>query len=324
MKRREFGIVLGAAISWPLFAFAQRPSRAPRIGVLFPGPPAIYATQLMELRQGLHERGYAEPQTLELIVRYSGNELERLPTLAQELVSNGPDIIVTSSTPGVRAVMTATSTIPIVIGAAADPVGSGLVASLAKPGGNVTGQTLLIPDLAAKQAELIKEFVPELTRIGVLRGRGEGAQAVQMISTAVTALGIKPDFEEVESLDEIGPALDRMVDSQYEALLLVDGPTLNSRGEALAALALSHHLPTISTLRLFVERGSLVAYGPNLGGMYRRVSYFIDRILKGAHPGSLPIEQPNSFELVINQQTAKSLGLVIPTSILARADELLE
>jgi putative ABC transport system substrate-binding protein len=182
----------------------------------------------------------------------------------------------------------------------------------------------LIPDLAAKQLELISEFVPRLARIGVLRGRREGAQAMETIRTAAIALGIESHFEDLESHTEIASAFDRLADAQCEAIILVDGPTLNPQRELIARLALSHRLPTISTLRLFVEAGSLVAYGPSLGTMWRRAAYYVDRILKGAQPSELPIEQPSSFELVINQRTANLLGLVIAKSLLARADEVIE
>jgi putative ABC transport system substrate-binding protein len=324
MKRRELLKVLGGAVGWPLAVAAQERRRRPRIGVLLAGPPAAFANRIADLRRGLEEHGYAEPERLELIFRYSETEPDRLPALARELVADDVDMIVTSATPGVRAAMAATSTIPIVIAAAADVVGSGLVASLARPGGNVTGLTLLIPDLAGKQLELIREFVPGLTRVGALRGQGEGAQAFETIRAAAAAYGIEPHFEDMDSYAGIASAFARMRDARCQAVILVDGPALNSARETVAENALIHRMPTVSTLRLFVDAGSLVAYGPNLGMMWRRAAYYVDRILKGASPRELPVEQPSAFELVINQKTAGLLGLTLSGALLARADEVIE
>lgn len=325
MKRREFLKILGTSVSWPLSALAQESSRQrPRIGVLLPGPPATYAKPMVEFRRGLEAHRYVEPQTLELILRYSGTEFDRLPALARELVAAGVDVIVTSATPGVRAAMAATSTIPIVIAAAADVVGSGLVASLARPGGNVTGMTLLIPDLGAKQVELIRELVPGLGKVGVLRGRGEGAQAFETIRAALATVGVEPHFEETDSHAGITSAFARFKGAQCQAVVLIDGPTLNSARDLIAETALIHQMATVSTLRIFVDAGSLVAYGPNLGLMWRRAAYFVDRILKGVAPRELPVEQPKAFELVINQKTAKALNLSVSASLLARADEVIE
>lgn len=325
MRRRNFIVSTGVAAFWPFLATAQLQRRAtPRIGVLLPGPPETYVGPIANFRRGLAERGYREPQTVELDLRYSGAEPALLPVLAQQLVSGGVDVVVTSATPGVRAAMAATSTVPIVIAAAADVVGAGLVASLARPGGNVTGLTLLIPDLAAKQLQLIKEFVPMLARVGILRGRAEGAQAPETIRAAGITLKIEVHFEEIDSAMEIPSAFDRIAKAQCQALLLVDGPTLNPARELVATLALKYRLPAISTLRLFVEAGSLVAYGPNVGMMWHRAAYYVDRILRGEKPGDLPIEQPNAFELVINRKTAKYLGLEVPNSLMVRADEIIE
>jgi putative tryptophan/tyrosine transport system substrate-binding protein len=322
MQRRSFLRALSGLVICPTLAIAQGKHR-PRIGVLMPGTPTSYVARLDELRRGLKDYGYQEPQTMELIVRY-GTAPDQLLALAQELVNLGVDLIVTNATPGARAAMAATAKIPIVIAAAADVVGTGLVASLAKPGGNVTGMTLLIPDLAAKQMELIKEFVPRLTRIGVLRGRNEGAQSFETVQAAASIIGIEPHFQEIADSNGITEAFVRLENAHCQAIIIVDGPTTNSAAALVAKNALSVRIPTISTLRLFVEAGSLVAYGPNLGSMYRRASYFVDRILKGTPPRELPIEQPNTFELVINQKTATLLGLAISPTLLARADAVLD
>jgi putative ABC transport system substrate-binding protein len=324
MRRRAALLGAGSLLAAATAARAQGSGRRPRVGVLLSGPAAAYANGVAALRRGLGERGYVEPQTLELVFRYSGGELDRLPALARELVALAPDVIVTSSTPGVRAAMAATKTIPIVIAAAADVVGSGLVASLARPGGNVTGLTLLIPELGAKQLELLAELVPGLSRVGVLRGRGEGAQAFETIGAAAAAHGIEARFEEFESADGITPAFAVIAAARCQAVILVDGPSLNPQRELVAKLLEVHRLPGISTLRLFVDAGSLASYGPNAAAMWRRAAHYVDRILKGAAPGDLPVEQPTKFELAINLKTAKALGLTIPPALLVRADEVIE
>ncbi|MFO1304950.1 MAG: ABC transporter substrate-binding protein [Burkholderiales bacterium] len=324
MNRRAWlvaflGLLLVAA------THAQPQRRRPRIGVLLPGAPEVYAAGVSALREGLAERGYMEPATLELVVRFSDGPNDRLARLARELVAAEVDIIVTSSTPAIRAAMSATSTIPIVFAAVADAVGSGLVASLARPGGNVTGLTLLIPDLGAKQLELLGEIVPGLQRVGVMRGRGEGAQAFETITAALSARGLKARFVEINSRDEIASAFAEIEAARSQALIVVDGPLLNGNHVMIANRAAAHRLPTISTLRVYVDAGSLACYGPNTFAMWRRAAtHYVDRILKGAKPADLPVEQPTKFELVINLKAAKALGLTIPQKVLLRADALVE
>ena len=277
------------------------------------------------MREGLAERGYVEPSTLELVVRYSDGIADRLPALARELVATQVEVIVTSSTPAILASMAATRTVPIVFFAVADAIGSGLVASLARPGGNVTGLTLLIPDLGAKHVELLAAMIPGLRRITVLRGRGEGAQAFESIATAVTAHAIEAQFVELGSADDISPAFAAMQVSRSQAVIVVDGPLLNNLDARIAGLAATYRLPMISTLRRYVDAGSLASYGPDVNAMARRAAtYYVDRILSGTRPADLPVEQPTKFEFVLNLKTAKSLGLTVPRSVLARADQLIE
>ena len=327
MRRREFLGALGgaaAAAVWPHSARAQQGLRAPRVGILIPGTAVSHANQIAELRRGFMERGYVEPRTLELIFRFTGSDFDRLASLAHELVDTKVDVIVTSTTPAIKAAMAATSTIPIVMGSTADAVASGLVLSLARPGGNVTGSTLLLPELAAKQLELIQEILPGLVRIGVLRGRGEGALAFEMIREAATMLNVEARFDEVASADKIAATIAAMSADQCQAVILVDGPTLNFNSGLVAKLMLEHRLPGISTLRLFTDAGSFVSYGPNVAAMWHRAAYFVDRILKGTPPGELPVEQPTKFDLVINLKTAKALGITPPPMLLGRADEVIE
>lgn len=324
MNRRNVLLAAAVLLGTAAVARAQVPVGRLRIGVLLPGPVATYETGIANLRSALGDRGYVEPRSLQLVFRHAGTELDRLPALARELVEAEVDIIVTSATPGARAAMAATKTIPIVIASAADVVGSGLVASLARPGGNVTGLTLLIPDLGAKQLELLGEFVPGLARVGILRGKGEGAQAFETIRAAAAARGIAARFEEVESVAEIAPALAAMTAARCQAVIVVDGPSLNAQTELIARLLVDHRLPAISTLRIYVDAGSLASYGPNVAANWRRAAYFVDRIAKGARPGELPVEQPTVFELAINRRAAKALGLAIPQAVLLRADAVID
>ena len=306
-------------------ANAQTARRRARVGLLFHGTPATYLLAASALREGLAERGYAEPSTLELVIRYSDGVADRLPALASELVAAQVDVLVTSSTPAIRAAMAATRTVPIVFFAVADAIASGLVASLARPGGNVTGLTLLIPDLGTKQIELLAAMIPGLRRITVLRGRGEGAQAFESIATAVGAHALEAQFVELGSPDDIAPAFAAMQVSRSQAVIVVDGPLLNNLDVRIAALAATYRLPMISTLRRYVDAGSLASYGPDVNAMARRAAtHYVDRILNGTRPADLPVEQPAKFEFVINLKTAKSLGLTIPRSVLARADQLIE
>ena len=316
-----------ASVVGVLFAFAhaQDPRRRARVGMLLHGTPATYSTATSVLREGLAERGYVEPTTLELVFRFSNGAADRLPALARELVSAEVDVVVTSSTPAVRAAMASTRTIPIVFFAVADAMGSGLVASLARPGSNATGLTLLIPDLGAKQLDLLGDLVPGLRRVTVLRGRGEGAQAFESIAAAVAARGVEARFVELSSAEEIGPAFAAMQPARSQAVIVVDGPLLNNRDARIADLAATYRLPMISTLRRYVDAGSLASYGPNINAMVRRAAtHYVDRILKGANPADLPVEQPTKFEFVINLKTAKTLGLTIPQSVLMRADEVIQ
>ena len=303
---------------------AQAPRRRARIGLLLPVTPAFYAQAIATLRAALAELGHTEPEAIEYLQRYSDGDAARLPALARELVAAEVDVIVAVTTPAIRAAMTATERVPIVFPAVADAVGSGLVASLARPGGNVTGLTFLIPDLAAKQLELLTEILPGLRRAGALRGRGEGAHAFETVAAAASARGIAMRFEEASSEPTLELAVAAMVADGCEALIIVDGPTPNRHHARLAMLTAVHRLPTISTLRVYVDAGTLAAYGPSVTAMWRRAAQLVHRILRGAAPADLPVEQPTTFELIINLRTAKALGLNVPQPLLLRADEVIE
>ena len=323
MNRR--GLLMSLCGGFSALANAQGARRKARVGLLLHGTPATYLVAESALREGLAERGYVEPGTLELVIRHSEGVADRLPALARELVATQVDVIVTSSTPSIRAAMAATRTVPIVFFAVADAIGSGLVASLARPGGNVTGLTLLIPDLGAKHVELLTAMIPGLRRITVLRGRGEGAQAFESIADAVAARAVEAQFVELGSPDDIAPAFAAMQASRSQAVIVVDGPLLNNLDALIAALAAAYRLPMISTLRRYVDAGSLASYGPDVNAMARRAAvHYVDRILSGTSPADLPVEQPTKFEFVVNLKTARSLGLAVPRAVLARADHLIE
>jgi putative ABC transport system substrate-binding protein len=318
-------VLLGLTAGLPALAGAQGSPRRARIGLLLHGTAATYAPAVSALREGLAERGHVEPGTLELILRYSGGVADRLLVLAAELVAARIDVLVTSSTPAIRAAMAATQTVPIVFFAVADAIGSGLVASLSRPGGNVTGLTLLIPDLGAKQFELLAAMIPGLRRIAVLRGRGEGAQAFESIAAAGAAAGADARFHELGSPEDLDPAFASMQASRRQAVIVVDGPLLNNLHTRVAELAATHQLPMISTLRRYVDAGSLASYGPDVNAMARRAAtHHVDRILKGARPADLPVEQPTRFEFVVNLKAARSLGLAVPRGVLAQADAVIE
>jgi putative ABC transport system substrate-binding protein len=323
-RRIALGWIGGVALAMPLTTRAQPRNRPPTIGVLLPGTRELYAEPLAALRAGFAANGRVEPQTLALVLRFSDGFNDRLPALARELVAADVDVLVTSSTPAIRAAMAASATVPIVFAAVADAVASGLVASLARPGGNATGLTLLIPDLGAKQLELLAEIVRGLQRVAVMRGRGEGAQAFRVLSAAAETRGVTARLVELDGPEGLADAFAAAQAARCQALIVVDGPLLNSRSATVARLAAENHLPTISTLRTYVEAGSLASYGPNLPAMWRRTAQLVERILQGAKPAELPVEQPTSFELVINLQAARALGLTIPQAVLLRADALIE
>ena len=321
MRRRAL-LAAGAAAIAPSAAAAQAPRRA-RIGVLIHNREATVADRILALRAGLAEHGYVEPRTLELIFRFSDGDAERLPVLARDLVAAEVDVIVTAAAPPVRAAVAATRTIPIVFANTADAVRQGLVASLAHPGGNVTGITLLLPDLAAKQIELLAELVPGLTRIGALVGRGASADpSVESITEAAAARGITVHVGPIASGGEAESAVAAFIADGCQAAIVLDGST-RARLRAPVAAA-TRRLPAISTTREFADAGVLATYGPDFRETWRHSAYFIDRILKGTKPADLPVEQPTVFQLVINLRTAKALGLTVPQTVFGRADEVIE
>jgi putative tryptophan/tyrosine transport system substrate-binding protein len=327
MDRRVFlGTVVGGLLAAPLAAEAQQPVKVARIGVLAPGSPTS-SPQLREaFRQQLRELGYVEGQNIVIEYRWAEGRAERLPDLAAELVSLNVDVIVAGGTPGPLAAKHATGTIPIVMTAAGDPVGSGLVASLARPGGNVTGLSARSPDLSGKRLQLLKEVVPGVARVAVLWNAANpyAALVVRETEAAARSLGVQVQFLEVRGPDDFENALPAAIRGRAGALIVVEDPLTFLYLKRIAEFAAQNRLPATYGYREFAEAGGLMTVGPNLADLYRRAAIFVDKILKGAKPADLPIEQPTKFELVINLKTAKALGLTLPPSLLLRADQVIE
>jgi putative tryptophan/tyrosine transport system substrate-binding protein len=325
MERRDVITLLGgAAAAWPLAARAQQSGGVRRIGYLTPGPalPQIDASFVEALRQ----LGWIEGKNVLFEFRYAGNDADRLARMAAELVSLNVEVIVARSTPGPLAAKRATATIPIVMSGAGDPLGVGLVASLARPGGNVTGMSLMAPDLGGKRLEILKEMVPALSRVAVLWNTANPYPALVFRETesAARKLSIEVHSVEVRTLGDFDGALEAAARQHPGALITVEDPlTMNYRSQ-IAEFAAKNRLPAIYGLQEYVEAGGLMSYGAHLGDLMRRAASYVDKILKGARPADLPVEQPTKFQLVINLKTAKALGLTVPPTLLARADEVIE
>jgi putative tryptophan/tyrosine transport system substrate-binding protein len=310
-----------------LGAESQTAGKVWRIGFLGDGPRAQRAPIAVEpLREGLRELGYVERQNFVLEERWSEDRPERLPTLAAELVQLKVDVIVTHGIRGTRAAKGATTAIPIVMAVVPDPVGTGLVSSLARPGGNVTGMTDQVPEIAEKEVQIIQEVVPRLRRVAILWNESNPGARVTFEETrrAATKFGLEVDTVAVTSPGDLEGALERVASGRPGALLVIhDVLTVGHRAQ-IARLALKHRLPTISASTPFVDAGGLLAYAPSLPGLHKRAAVFVDRIFRGAKPAEIPIEQPTTFQLRINLKTAKALGLTIPQAVLARADEVIQ
>ena len=306
--------------------FGQQPAKVPVIGFLAPGTREGRAPLIAGLLQGLRELGYVDGQTIAVEYRFSGDQDEQLAALAAELVEVKIDIIVASGTLAAIAAKHATGTIPVVIGASADPVGTGLVASLAQPGGNVTEVSLLSPETAGKRVELLRETIPGLSRLAVLLKATSPVHAIleREIRPAAQLLGVTIDARYVRGTRDLEGAFRGAQAAGDQAVYPASDPLfLNARAQ-LAELALRHRLPLLGDFREQVEAGGLLAYGPVFATMYRRAAAYVDKILKGARPADLPIEQPTNFELFVNAKTARALGLTIPPSILQQAAEVIQ
>jgi ABC-type uncharacterized transport system substrate-binding protein len=323
MERRTFlGVIAGGLLAAPLAAEAQRAGKVPRIGILGSAPTPSWEA----FRQALRELGYVEGRNIVLESRWLEGAVDRAPAVATELVNLKVDVIVAVSVPVIRAAQQASGTIPIVMAASFDAVGTGLVASLAQPGGNTTGLTLLSTAVVAKRLELLREAVPEVSRLAVLLGPPAPADPLFLREVEVGAQAMRMRLQILRAGDptEVQRAFAAMTRGRASALLISEHPFLFSPRARVAELVAQHRLPTMVSFREFVERGALMSYGADLADLYRRAAAYVDKILKGAKPADLPVEQPTKFELVINLKTAKTLGLTIPPSLLQRADEVIE
>jgi putative tryptophan/tyrosine transport system substrate-binding protein len=323
--RRKFIATLGSASAWPLAARAQQAGKLPIIGFLGSGTPSVGSQSVAALVQRFRELGRTEGHDVAIEYRWAEGRSERYTEIAEEFVRLKVDVIVTYAVPAVIAVKQATSVIPIVFAAANDPVGNGLVASLARPGGNVTGLSTQGADIAGKRVELLREVVPNLRRLAILANVSAPNAILEMdeVQTIARKSGLDITTLEVRRAEDIAPAFAALKD-RAEALYIVLDPITNTNRARINTLALGAQLPTVYAFREFVDAGGLISYGANFPDLFRRAADYVDKILRGAKPADLPVEQPTKFDLVINLTTAKALGLTIPESFLLRADEVIE
>jgi putative ABC transport system substrate-binding protein len=324
MRRREFITLLGSTtLVWPLAAQGQQGGKKYVIGRFGAGSASILSDLITE---ALRELGWVEGENVVFERRYADNRLERLPEMAADLVRLKVDVIMAGGTLAPLAAKRATSTIPIVMTDSGDPLGSGLIASLAHPGGNVTGMSLMAPDLGGKRLELLKELLPRLARVAVLWNAANPYSAIVFKETQAAArtLGIEVQSLEVRGPDDLDGAFEAVRKQRPDAMITVEDPLTFTYRKRIADFATGQQLPSLSGLREFVAVGGLTSYGANLADLYRRAAGYVDKILKGAKPAGLPVQQPTKFDLVINLKTAKAIGITIPPSLLARADEVIE
>ncbi len=326
MRRREFlGVLGGAAAVWPLAARAQQAGKLPTIGFLGALSPSESSSWVAAFLQRLRELGWIEGRNIAIEYRWAEGRSDRLAQFAAEFVQLKVDIITTWATAPALAAKQATSVIPIVFATAGDPVGTGLVASLARPSGNATGLSLQLKETAGKRLELLREVLPNLRRLAIMANVGAPAAVLDMveIQETVRTLGLEVTTLEIRRAEDIAPAFEALK-GRAEALYVVIDPLLNINRTRINSLALSARLPTMHGIRENVQAGGLMSYGPNFPTMFRRAADFVDKILRGAKPGEIPVEQPIKFDLIVNLTTAKALGLEIPPILLARADEVIE
>jgi ABC-type uncharacterized transport system substrate-binding protein len=324
-KKTIIVLLVGLTLASVRLADAQQTNKVSRIGFLGAGTASALAGRLDALRQGLRDLGYIEGKNIAIEYRYADGKLDQIPRNAAELVQLKVDIIVTGGPTDTRAAKGVTSTIPIVMTNEGDPVGTGIVSSLARPGGNITGLTPLAPGLNEKRVELLKETLPRLSYVFVLRVPGNPSSAVALKETKVAArsLGIKLQIQEVKEANDLNRAFEAITKTRSDALTVIAGPFGFANRKRIVEFAANNRLPAIYYRREFVEAGGLMSYDANPNDLARRAATYVDKILKGAKPGDLPIEQPMKFEFIINLRTAKQIGLTIPPNLLARADKVI-
>ena len=327
MRRREFiTLVGGAAASWPLAVRAQQAGKIPGIGLLSPFSPADTALWHKAFLRGLRDLGWVDGKNIAIEYRFAEGRNDRLPGIIDELVRLKVDVIVTAVTNDTLAAKNAATGIPIVMAAAGDPVGTGIAASLARPGGNVTGLSQMNPELNGKRLELLKEIAPGISSLAVLLNPEDPISTLgwKEIELPARKLNVEAHALEVRNNAELDKALQQAVKARMNALAIMPNPVFVQNLKRIADFALQNHLPSMFHLREFANVGGLVSYGVDRNDLFQRAASYVDKILKGAKPADLPIEQPTKFELVINLKTAKALGLSVPPTLLSRADEVIE
>jgi putative ABC transport system substrate-binding protein len=326
MRRRDFiALIGGAAAGWPLAVRAQQPGKLPTIGFLGSLSPSAQSTWTAAFVQRMREHGWIEDRTVAIEYRWAEGRGERFAEIATEFVRLKVDVIVTAGTEAVIAVKKATSVIPIVFGTAGDPVATGLVASLARPGGNVTGLSNQSADIAGKRLELLQAVVPSLRQLAIMANIASSIGVLEMreVQAAAQTLGLEVATLEIRRAEEIAPAIEALKGGA-DALYVVTEPLVNTNRVQINTLALGGRLPTLHGQKPYVEAGGLMSYGANIPDLFRRAADYVDKILRGTKPADIPVEQPTKFDLVINLKTAKALGLNIPPTLLALADEVIE
>jgi putative tryptophan/tyrosine transport system substrate-binding protein len=326
MQRRDFITLLGSAAVWPISARAQQLSRKiPRVGWLAPGSEAVQEN-LEQYRLGMRELGYVEGRTVETKYLYADGNFDRLGNLAGVLVADNVDIIVTAGTPGCLAAKRATTTIPIVFAVSSDPLGTGVVASLSRPGGNITGLSLMATDLSAKRMELLQILIPSIREVAVMWDRSNPGMALRVQETRLAAEQLKVGFYDsgARDLDGLEASFITLSKRRPEALLVTAEAFTMRHRDRIIDFAMRNHIPAIYEDGGFARAGGLLAYGPSVPSMFHSAAGYVDKILKGAKAADLPVEQPTKFELVINLKTARTLGLDVPPTLLSRADEVIE
>jgi putative ABC transport system substrate-binding protein len=327
MRRRDFiKVVAGSAVAWPLAARAQQAGKIARIGFIGNSTAALEANVIGPFRDGLRELGYEEGRNLIIEFRWAEGKYDRFPALIAELLAAKVDVIVTAGTPPTQAIKKATSTIPLVFIAVGDPVGTGIVLSLARPGGNITGVSSIAPDLDGKRLELLREVVPKLAHVAIFLNPANAfhAKSMRQLRVAAQSLDIKLQSLEVDKSEQLDDAFAAIVKKRPDALLILADRVFLHNRKRMMEFATQQRLPSVNPYRELVEAGGLMSYGPSYEDLHRRAAVYVDKILKGAKPADLPVEQPTKFEFVINLKTAKALGLAVPQALLAHADEVIE
>ena len=326
MRERAICLVLSAvlfAVCFPVWA--QQPKKVPRVAYLDASSRSLNSARVEAFRQGLRELGYVEGKNIVIEFRFAEGKLDQVPHNAAEVVRLNVDVILTAGSTDTGAAKKATTTIPIVMAQDGDPVGNGFVASLARPGGNITGLSGLSPEISGKRLELLKEIIPRLSRVTVLGTSTNpgNAQSLRETELAAGAFRVQVQYQDVRGLSDLEPAFRAASQARADAVLALGGPVLNSDRAQVAELAVKNRLPATYPRPEFVSDGGLMAYGPNITDLFRRAATYVDKILKGTKPADIPVEQPTKFEFIINLKAAKQIGLTIPPNVLARADKVI-